>query len=393
MDPLTFADVDAEAELPQSRLDADESDDDGAVADEPQSRGAVGPRWRPVRVRTDQVSVDGGYSSAPQIVDSISITDHQGHVETFFKIVKRSSWFNKMIAGKEVRNGQLRCVDVLDELRDKIDHKLGLRGFGAPDAAVAEDEQPAVADMEPIDLMDALEELTPKKVNKPMPQRPKRLRGSIAKSQIMVVPMRRVPLCVDANCTQIHQVRTYLAGATKRELWISVESLPWLVQYAADQVRLQGVVGSTAVADWESELVDMVPNCSRVPNLRLDWNFSTKQWDGKFVRGPCKGIVQSMSPAAHTNQGWANLRDNELVPHIALVDASRSIKRDGAKKLLMEWCAAIAGGHRQEFEATWNLQSAVAGGHRQEFEATWDLQSAVAAEESAAAAARSVAAP
>ena len=175
MDPLTFADADAEAELPQSRLDADESDDDGAVADEPQSRGAVGPRWRPVRVRTDQVSVDGGYSSAPQIVDSISITDQQGHVETFFKIVKRSSWFNKMIAGKEVRNGQLRCVDVLDELRDKIDHKLGLGGF-------AEDEPPAVADTEQFDPMDALEELTPKKVNKPMPQRPKRLRGSTSKS-------------------------------------------------------------------------------------------------------------------------------------------------------------------------------------------------------------------
>ena len=279
-----------------------------------------------------------------------------------------------MIAGKEVRNGQLRCVDVLDELRDKIDHKLGLGGFGAPDAVVAEDEQPAVADMEPIDPMDALEELTPKKVNKPTPQRPKRLRGSTSKSQIMVVPMRHVPLCVDANCTQIHQVRTYLAGATKRELWISVESLPWLVQYAADQVRLQGVVG-TAVAEWESELVDMAPNCSKVPNLRLDWNFSTKQWDGKFVHGPCKGISQSMSPADHTDQGWANLRDNELVPDIDLVDASRSIKRDGAKKLLMEWCAAIAGGNRQEFEAT------------------WDLQSAVAAKESAAAAARSVAAP
>ena len=378
MDQLTFADADAEAELPQSRLDADGSEDDGAAADEPQSRAALGPRWRPVRVRTDQVSVDGGYSVAPHVVDSISITDHHGHVETFFKIVKRSSWFNKMIAGKEVRNGQLRCVDVLDELRDKIDHKLGLGGFGAPNAAVAEDEQPAVADMEPVDPMDALEELTqeltPKKVNKPMPQRPKRLRGSTSKSQIMVVPMRHVPLCVDANCTQIHQVRTYLAGATKRELWISVESLPWLVQYAADQVRLQGVVGA-AVAEWESELVDMAPNCSRVPNLRLDWNFSTKQWNGKFVHGPCKGISQSMSPADHTDQGWANLRDNELVPDIDLVDASRSIKRDGAKKLLMEWCAAIAGGNRQEFEAT------------------WDLQSAVAAKESAAAAARSVAAP
>ena len=174
-----------------------------------------------------------------------------------------------MIAGKEVRNGQLRCVDVLDELRDKIDHKLGLGGFGAPDAVVAEDEQPAVADMEPIDPMDALEELTPKKVNKPTPQRPKRLRGSTLKSQIMVLPMRRVPLCVDANCTQIHQVRTYLAGATKRELWISVESLPWLVQYAADQVRLQGVVG-TAVAAWETELMDMERYCSKVPKLRPD---------------------------------------------------------------------------------------------------------------------------
>ena len=368
MDPLTFADADAEAELPQSRLDADESEDDGAAADEPQSRAALGPRWRPVRVRTDQVTVDGGYSIAPHVVDSISITDHQGHVESFFKIVKRSSWFNKMIAGKEVRNGQLRCVDVLDELRDKIDHKLGLGGF-------AEDEPPAVADTEQFDPMDALEELTPKKVNKPMPQRPKRLRGSTSKSQIMVVPMRHVPLCVDANCTQIHQVRLYLAGATKRELWISVESLPWLVQYAADQVRLQGVVGSTAVADWESELVDMVPNCSRVPNLRLDWNFSTKQWDGKFVHGPHKGITQSMSPADLTDQGWAKLRANDLVPDIPAADASRSIKRDGAKKLLMEWCAAIAGGNRHEFEAI------------------WDVQSAVAAKESAAAAAPSVAAP
>ena len=80
MDPLTFADADAEAELPQSRLDADESEDDGAAADEPQSRAALGPRWRPVRVRTDQVTVDGGYSIAPHVVDSISITDPHGHV-------------------------------------------------------------------------------------------------------------------------------------------------------------------------------------------------------------------------------------------------------------------------------------------------------------------------
>ena len=116
----------------------------------------------------------------------------------------------------------------------------------------------------------------------------------------------------------------------------------------------------------------MEPSCVAVPNLRIDWNFSTHQWDAKFVHGPRKGVHQSMSPADVTDEGWANLQAKALVGDIDLRDASKSLKRLGAKKLLIEWCVAIAGGYRQDFEAKCALQPAVA------------------AEDSAVAAARSV---
>ena len=169
--------------------------------------------------------------------------------------------------------------------------------------------------------------------------------------------MRRDPMCVDRNSSAIYPARAYLAGATKRELWVSIQSLPWLVGYAAEQVRLQGVVG-TAVADWECE--HMPPNCSQVPNLRIDWNFTTKQWDGKFLDGPCKGVTQSISPRDHTEQSWCYLRHKNMVPEIPLSGAPRNVLRDAARKLLIAWCAAAVEGTQHELDVMWGFESAVA---------------------------------
>ena len=91
MEPLTALCADAEPELPQSRLDADESRSDNDPADQPQSRAASGARWKPVRVRTNQVTVEGGYIGAPQLVDSLTLTDDSGDSETFFKISKKNT--------------------------------------------------------------------------------------------------------------------------------------------------------------------------------------------------------------------------------------------------------------------------------------------------------------
>ena len=91
MDPLTFVHADDEPELPQSRLDADASHSDNDADDQPQSRAASGTRWKPVRVRTNQVTVEGGYIGAPQLVDSLTLTDDSGDSETFFKISKKNT--------------------------------------------------------------------------------------------------------------------------------------------------------------------------------------------------------------------------------------------------------------------------------------------------------------
>ena len=175
MDEPLLADADAESEPPQSRPNADDSQPD--VVDPPQSRSALRPRWRPVRIRTDQVSVDGGYSSAPHIVESITIADSAelGGTDTFIKVCKNTSWFMKMVGGPQTRKGGLRHVDVLDTLRDKVERK----STGAePESAVAENQQSAVAE-EAVDPMDALDNasLPPPETPQKPTQRPKRLRG------------------------------------------------------------------------------------------------------------------------------------------------------------------------------------------------------------------------
>ena len=361
MEPLTCADANDEADHPQSRPNADGSHADSADVP-PQSHADSGPRWRPVRVRVDQVSVEGGYSTLPHIVESITLCDPEKGSETFIKICKHHQWFMRMAAGKDIRKGQLRCVDVLDEMREKVDYKLGLGGFGEDEAA--EEDEPAVADLRP-DPMDALADAftdsqdlhTPRK-GKPPALRPRRHRSSALKSGVMVVNMRPEPLCVDPSSTATHPVRVYLAGATKKELWVHIESLPWVVKYTADQIRLQGVV-APAVA--EEAIEHMRPNCSRVPNLRVDWNFHTKEWDGKFVQGPCKGVKRAMPPSSLTAQGWEALQFRDMISHDSTFwKAAKAVKREAAKMLLSEWCASIAEGTEAEFEATCGLNTAVA---------------------------------
>ena len=120
MEALAFIEADVEPEPPQSWSPADDTQVDDAAEPPPQSRPADGPRWRPVQIRTDQVSVAGGYCAEAHIVESITLTDGDGKAESFVKTCKNSQWFRKMAGGKDVRKGQLGYVYVLLELRDKI---------------------------------------------------------------------------------------------------------------------------------------------------------------------------------------------------------------------------------------------------------------------------------
>ena len=357
MDELCNADADAESELPQSRPKDDDPQPD--AIDPPQSRSARRARWTPVRIRTDLVSVDGGYSSAPHMVESITIADSAelGGTDRFIKVCKNTSWFMKMVGGPQMRKGGLRHVDVLDTLRDKVERKSAAN---EPEPAVAEQ----VEAVEAVDPMDALDgsSLPPPVTSPKHTQRPKRLRsGSTLKSRVLEVDMLRDPLCVDPNSSATRPVKAYLSGATKRELWVHVDSLEWVINYAAEQIRLQGVVGP-AVAEWEAEY--MPANCPKVPNLRIDWSFTStpNQWIAIFVDGPYKGVKKSLPPIDHTHVLWSQLRRYGMVPNCESSHGLRTVHRAAAKQLLIAWCDAIARDQQHKFESEWGLPECAADG-------------------------------
>jgi hypothetical protein len=324
----------------------------------PQSRTKSGSRWKPIRIRNDQVSIDGGYSNTSFVVDSLQICELNHDPETFVKVTKQALWFMKMVGGPETSKGQLRPIDVLDELREKILHLQ--RGndededaetiTAVEEAAVAE----AAATEERWDPMDALDgdgkrpRESPETPNQ-CAQFKKVKRGLCGKSRVFEVEMPRTPSCEDVNNFETVHVRAYLVGSTSRELWISTASLDWLLTYAAAQARFQGVVCQASLCATD----EVTPNCAAVAGLRIDWNFTFKQWDAQFVAGPFNGATKSSSAADHTTERWEHMKSKGLVPQCELCESTPIARKEAAKQFLILWCEAIAQGSQGVFEENW----------------------------------------
>jgi len=284
-----------------------------------------------------------------------------GDTYVFAELDKNATWFLKGVGGAKVRKGDLKAVQVMGLLREKLNGKLGTPD---DDAAVAEGEASAVAaaqsdsqeadgNIDPMDALDGVEEvastiadvLPPKKQPK-APKAPEPVRRALA--QALEVPTR--PPCADPSdtggTTTVHLYRRALSDKrVNARLYIRVDGIAWLLAYAADELAFQGV------QPCEDQSPPKAGNCTAVAGLRLEWDFNAKSWEGEFVTGPLEGTTRCIAVNQLTQGIWDKLKEASRVEPSTLHHRTSLERKAAAKEWMTMWCAAIARNEPDEFDA------------------------------------------
>ena len=231
------------------------------------------------------ISLKAGYSNKAYQAVSRDMGD-EGQPDRYVKITKCEDWLLKAVGGPLTQRGALKRVTVVDELRTKMLANTNTAECAEPappvNSAVA--EAPAEAAAEAADPMLALDDVaseattTPNK--KPRKSRaPKRLREQVVK---VTMPLH----CPCAQPDSETTIEISLLATSTNTLWISLNDIPWLVRYVADEYGLGGIA-----IDKQAETAVAVANCS-VPYLSVRWDFKGEPgWNAIFVDGPQGGRI------------------------------------------------------------------------------------------------------
>ena len=329
--------------------------------------------WRPVSIETGLVSIKGGYNTRGEAAHSIQYQIHDT-THLFVELDKNAPWFLKGVGGTKIQKGDLKPVRVLDVLRETLDRKLEQEPDAA--AAVAGGQLSAVAaaqseadeDIDPMDQMDDLVEVVPKANKKPRTTN----RTNRAMVEELVVPTR--PPCVGCDDDDKTVVCVYRKPRSEKRsngnLFLRVDCIDWLLSYAADELRCQGV----EPASPDTPVNDQRPgNCPAVADLHLQWDFSAKAWEASFVAGALVGTTKGMSVNDLNKEMWAKLTDESKVQG-PFSRATMIQKKNAVKEVITMLCAAIARNEVAEFEATWGSPSSTHGGEPESQDTTVESQ-------------------
>jgi hypothetical protein len=308
-----------------------------------------GSKWKHVSVVQDRVSIAGGYSprgeTAHSIQYQVGTTTH-----VFVELDKNATWFLKGVGGAVTRKGDLKPVAVMQLLRERLSRTLEQYD----DTAVAEEEIVAeggdVDDgADPMDAMDAMD-VVAQAVAHAVPEKkapkPKRKPGDLSRALVhnLTVPTR--PRCVGCGEGETTVVCVYRPTQTntRSNLYLRMDCIDWLLAYAADELALQGVESARSAPP------PATGNCTAVADLHLEYDFSAKAWEGKFVAGPQKGTTKRVAIKDLDKDKWERLRRETKVQEY--FSSANSVQRkNAAKELLAMWCGAIARDDSAELDA------------------------------------------
>ena len=163
--------------------------------------------------------------------------------------------------------------------------------------------------------------------------------------------------------------------------YLQVECIEWLLAYAADELFFQGVEPASP-----APIAVQAGNCPAVADLHLEWDFSAKAWEGKFVAGALVGTTKRMSVNDLNKDLWEKMLGENRVQGY-LCQATLLERKNAVKQLMTMWCAAIARNEAAEFEAIMPKQYGLATSSPPRGEKRALEDAAVAAEEVCLAAA------
>ena len=251
-----------------------------------------------------------------------TVTTHEGKVVTLAKVRKDFEWFYKMVKGQKAHRDDVKRSRIVEDLiRDTLAayKALGQAADASPDAksAVADEDIDPMEDLEPVDAGGP-----GKKWSR------KRRTGDIVE---LTVP--EVPRCAFPSSTS---TKTVLLMVHRSSLWVSVEYLPWLLEYAHGEVSH----GNVTMEVQSSESPD--PNCE-VPNVHVKWDWASgDNWEAAFVAGPLDGQRFTSSVSALTKEKWQKASGERMPFGDTYERANPEQKRQAALELLKMHCRHVA---------------------------------------------------
>lgn len=313
-------------------------------------------RWKPVEV-SHTVSITGGYNKRSEYAPSIQYT-MDGTTHMFLQLDKNTPWFLKGVGGTGTLKGDLKNVNVMEVVRKRYgslgfttkgDVELGEGQISAvagthSDSQDPDSQDPQSREQQPVDPMDAMDDVSPADVT---PIKKPRKRGDLIRTLVHAIDVPTRPTCAggdEHDTTVVWVYRKPSAGTNgKANLYLRADCIDWLLSYGADELAFQGV-------DAEAVASPVSGNCPAVADLYLEWNFTAKSWDGKFVAGPFEGTTKFMAVTDLDHDMWAFLRQKSLVQK-CLRRAGLISRKNAAKEMLTMWFSAMARNDTDEFNA------------------------------------------
>ena len=198
-----------------------------------------GSKWKSVVVTEDVLIVTGGFNTRPEVAKSLLYTTDTTH--SYVELDKNSAWFLKGVGGPKTSKGDLKAVQVLQEIREKF--VAATSGDSVTAVAELKDEAEGSDDADdPMNALDTiLETVAPKaknKAKKPLNSTPTR-----AMVQELVMPKR--PTCTARDQDATITISVYKRGSQvrsgKHNLYLRSDFIEWLLSYAADELHFQGI--------------------------------------------------------------------------------------------------------------------------------------------------------
>ena len=318
------------------------------------SAGSRHGKWRQVEVGQSVVCMTGGFSRTYSQANSIELVCGISNTKkVFVQLEKNSHWFLKAVGGPGTQKGELKVVEVMEDIRLQFERVVRKADCNEP--AVA--EQRDACQIEEVDPMDALDEVaasefqTPVKGEKALFK--KRQVARRLRSEVQQLEMPTRPVCAGRpqdGMTSIHVYRK--PGSTCRNfgnLYLRTDCLDWLLSYAADELYFQGVTRP------EPELEPLKGNCPAVADVYVEWNFSDQSWDAQFLAGEHAGTKKRFFVADLTSGQWNNMKRLKMVTD-EFYQANRMAKKSAAKDFMVSWCKAIESNDGLRFETEWGLR-------------------------------------
>jgi hypothetical protein len=215
--------------------------------------------FKPFKV-TQQTVVTGGLLKKPHPVTTMSIPCVMNE---FVRIDKQTEWLCCAVAGGKQSRRALCRTKLIETIKEKIASAL----CGEDPVEQPTDKKMAMLDFDDEDDSGPMKEavMTEKKNTRNKGRKPVNKKNTVAR---VIMP----ELCKEAHPGNQETREVDFFVKTKKQVWMDVAHLPWLVAYMHAQYTLGGV----PVVDASSAVAES--DCITPPRSRIGWDFGEGAW-------------------------------------------------------------------------------------------------------------------